>query len=541
MSQADNTADILYQQLQMLGDRELQVEYLNQLQWTEPIAQILPLVNDETALRVVKLALEIDLCLGAKLAGAVKPELQSTTVDWVISTEVSPAFLFDLVGITGSDAAIPFLVKVVNEEKNAYYAIHTLGKIATEAAVEVLIEIYHDAQRNNSQKEIDDVIYPLATIGTEAAVEVLIEIMNDERWNDYDMLGACTEAAQALANINSESARQALVRWCLKYFDWTDFSSIAAEILIPIATPEIVPELQKFLENEEYDDYLRQDAAMVLDAINAKASINEDEPQLTPTSSQPNLVSLEQLLHDQDESVRFSAVKKLGGVASEAVIPLLQHALNDEYVGVRRCAAEQLGILGTESAVAGLIQALNDENSAVRWSAAEGLGKIGAESATTALIAALNDESAGVRSLVVEALGKIPTAAAMLGVQQALSDADIWVRLNAAQAIGSEECVQILRQALSDRNVNIRSKAAFALGEVGAKSAIPELIVTLTDEEAKVRTNTLAALGKIVTPESLSALLRMLEETQNFTQLAETIDSLQKALGYYNPLYCIHS
>jgi HEAT repeat protein len=513
MSQADNTVDILYQQLQTLGDRELKTEYLNSWKWTEAIARILSEVDDETALRVVKLALEIDLCLGAKLAGAVKQELQTTTVDLLLSTEVSEAFLFKLLGMTGSDAVIPFLVQALNDdEENSYY-----------------------------------VTQALAQIGTEAAVQVLIEIMNDEQRNDYEISATCVEAAQALENINSESARQALVRWCLKYFDWSDFSSTAAEILSPIATLEIVPELLKFVENEEYDDYLRADAAMVLDAINAKASITatssdgSDEQQLTQSNSQPDSMALEQLLHDQDESVRISAIKTLGEVGSEAVIPLLQQALNDEYVGVRRCAAEQLGILGTESTVAGLIQALNDENSAVRWSAAEGLGKIGAESATTALISALNDESAGVRSLVVEVLGKIPTAPAMLGVQQALSDADIWVRLNAAQAIGSEECREILRQALSDRNANIRSKAAFALGEVAATSAIPELIVALTDEDSTVRTNTITALGKIVAPESLSTLLRRLEETQNFTELAETIDSLQKALGYYNPRYCTHS
>ncbi|MBD2196517.1 MULTISPECIES: HEAT repeat domain-containing protein [Calothrix] len=521
MSPADDTAEILYQQLQILSDRELQVEYLNSWKWTEAIALILPKVDDETALRVVKLALEVDLCLGAKLAGAVKPELQSTTVDLLLDTDVYPAFLFKLLGMTGTDAAISFLVNALNDDEDYAFLI-------TPA---------------------------IAEIGTEAAVLALTEIINDEQRYDYEISGTCVEAAQALGNINSESARQALMSWCLKYFDWSDFSSTAANILIPIATPEIVPELLKFVENEEYDDYVRADATMVLDAINAKASIatvplntsDEDEQQVNQSNSQLDLVTLEQLLQDEDESVRISTVKKLGEVGSEAVIQLLQQALNDEYVGVHRCAAEQLGSLGTESAVAGLIQALSDENSAVRWSAAEGLSKIGAESATTALIAALNDESAGVRSLVVEALGKIQTASAVLAVQQALSDADIWVRLNAAQALGKigfEECIEILRQALSDRNFNIRSHAAFALGEISAKSAIPELIVALTDENSKVRTNTIAALGKIVAPESLSALLRMLEETQDYTELAavmNTIYALQKFFGYYNPNYCTNS
>lgn len=136
------------------------------------------------------------------------------------------------------------------------------------------------------------------------------------------------------------------------------------------------------------------------------------------------------------------------------------------------------------------------------------------------------------RSLVAQALGKIHTEAALLGLQPALSDADIWVRLNASQGIGSEESVKILRQALSDRNPKIRSKAALALGEVGAVSAVPELIVALTDEDSTVRENTISALGKIVAPESLSALLH------NYSKFVGTIHSLQKALGYYHPRYC---
>jgi HEAT repeat protein len=57
----------------------------------------------------------------------------------------------------------------------------------------------------------------------------------------------------------------------------------------------------------------------------------------------------------------------------------------------------------------------------------------------------------------------------MSGVEQALNDADVWVRLNAAQAlgkIGSTQSIEMLRQAMSDRNPNIRCKAAFALGEI---------------------------------------------------------------------------
>ncbi|HEY9601360.1 MAG TPA: hypothetical protein V6C85_07110 [Allocoleopsis sp.] len=58
---------------------------------TELLALMLELLEDEAqAVRVVKLALEVDLRLGARLAGAVKQEFQEQTVDLVAELKVAP-------------------------------------------------------------------------------------------------------------------------------------------------------------------------------------------------------------------------------------------------------------------------------------------------------------------------------------------------------------------------------------------------------------------------------------------------------------------
>ena len=58
-----------------LSDDELQWEYLNYLKWTEVVALMMQLVDNQSqAVRLVKLALEIDWQLGARLAGEVKEE-----------------------------------------------------------------------------------------------------------------------------------------------------------------------------------------------------------------------------------------------------------------------------------------------------------------------------------------------------------------------------------------------------------------------------------------------------------------------------------
>ncbi|NEQ71586.1 MAG: NACHT domain-containing protein, partial [Symploca sp. SIO2D2] len=64
------TAEQLLERLASLSDQQLKWDYLNYLKWTEPLALMMELLEDrEQAMRVVKLALEVDWLLGARLAG----------------------------------------------------------------------------------------------------------------------------------------------------------------------------------------------------------------------------------------------------------------------------------------------------------------------------------------------------------------------------------------------------------------------------------------------------------------------------------------
>jgi hypothetical protein len=99
-----------------LSDEELKRGYLNYLKWTEPLAMMLELVEDEAqALRVVKLALPVDLRLGARLAGAVKSSWQEQTVSFVVGLEIPQLLKIQLLGLTKSDRAIPVLVKALED------------------------------------------------------------------------------------------------------------------------------------------------------------------------------------------------------------------------------------------------------------------------------------------------------------------------------------------------------------------------------------------------------------------------------------------
>jgi uncharacterized membrane protein YwaF len=68
--------------LSQLTNRELQSNYLNYLDRTPEIASILAQITDkDLALRIVNLALEVDLFLGASLTASLSPDLQKIVVD----------------------------------------------------------------------------------------------------------------------------------------------------------------------------------------------------------------------------------------------------------------------------------------------------------------------------------------------------------------------------------------------------------------------------------------------------------------------------
>lgn len=99
-----NSAENLLQKLPQLSDQQLKSEYLSRSKLIELLGPILQQVTDkDQALRVVKLALEIDKKLGAKLAGAVKAEFQRQTVSLIAQLKIPTVSKIQLLGLTRSE------------------------------------------------------------------------------------------------------------------------------------------------------------------------------------------------------------------------------------------------------------------------------------------------------------------------------------------------------------------------------------------------------------------------------------------------------
>nr|NCS46939.1 NACHT domain-containing protein [Microcystis aeruginosa BK11-02] len=207
------TAEELRDKLRLghLSDEQLKWDYLNYLKWTEPMALLLGLLDNETqAKRVVKLGLEIDLKLGARLAGEVNFKFQKQTVELVLRLDVPKRFKVELLGLTKSNEVVNELLKALEDSDKDVRrnAAETLAKIGSETAIAWLLKALEDSDEDVRW----NAAFALGKIGSETAIAWLLKALQDSDW-DFRR-----KAAFALGKIGSETAIPGLLK-ALEYSD----------------------------------------------------------------------------------------------------------------------------------------------------------------------------------------------------------------------------------------------------------------------------------------------------------------------------------
>lgn len=135
---------------------------------------------------------------------------------------------------------------------------------------------------------------------------------------------------------------------------------------------------------------------------------------------------------------------------------------------------------------------------------------------TSVLAARLSVEDEGIRSRAVEALGQIgvPDATITHRLVEILKGDTDQLRSKAAGVLGqfgeiAQGAITALEKALADNAARVRMNAAWALGEMGqpSRSTVSALIKLLkTEQDPKVRFNTLQTLKKFGTSEAIKAV-----------------------------------
>jgi HEAT repeat protein len=194
---------------------------------------------------------------------------------------------------------------------------------------------------------------------------------------------------------------------------------------------------------------------------------------------------------------RLQAIEQLANSGDPAGIDVLIEALQDRDGQVPVRAAEALGRLRVVRAVPALMTALKDKEEYIRWAAADALAQLG-EPAVEPLVALLRDPNPVMRDVAIRTLGKIGPAA-VPGLSSALKNPLKAMRETAADALGGihhERAVPPLLEALADKELTVREKAARALVSVGTK-AVPSLFAALNHGNPEVKKRAAWALEKL--------------------------------------------
>lgn len=448
-------------QLPTLTDEQLRQDYLHpSLDWLLPL---MPELADAQALRLVKLALTVSQTGGARLAGAVKPQLQTRTIKLITELEVPLAVQYFLLGLTGSDQAIAPLkaalatVQPGDAAKSylAQVAVRALRQLATEAAVaELLNALAHPDSEVQAW-----VAWALAEIGNEAAIAGLLKSLSHESgviqgWAAWALGQIGTlEAVQGL--INALQSPEAEVRWK------------AASALGKTWHPEAEMPLIQALSDP--DTYVQGRAAFALRHFG-----NDDViARLLNTFATPSVY------------VWTQAILALGAIATPTAIAGLLDLLNHPHEDVRIAVISALRDIGTEAVLPGLLKGLQDPDFYVRGRAVEALYQIESETAVSGLLIALQDPSEYVSDRAVQALAALGTPRAIAGLQQLLK--------NESQKLRVQDLIdQTLqhRQTNSGCSLSVREKSAVPSPQ---HPELPPLIITSHAEASRYILNSAIA------------------------------------------------
>jgi len=232
------------------------------------------------------------------------------------------------------------------------------------------------------------------------------------------------------------------------------------------------------------------------------------ENQLSPDDyKEREALRLTSLLDSRDEEVRLDTVIRLASLRTAAAGRALASASSDQSARVRAAAIVGIGNSGDPS-FAPIVAArlLEDKSLFVRKCAAYALGKLRSDQSVTALTSGLRDKDLEVRGAAAVALGEYeshdPTAIAALTA--ALSDTSEFVRERSARALGrygrasASAVPTLIRLLTTDPGHGVKLQAAIALGEIGDRSALPDLETATHDKNPYVSRAATEAVKRIV-------------------------------------------
>ena len=192
------------------------------------------------------------------------------------------------------------------------------------------------------------------------------------------------------------------------------------------------------------------------------------------------------------------------------IVEMIATALLPNLRGEDRTALARL--LAERGIVDRAVEGLRSRSSVRRRRSAEMLGAAGYVDAEPDIVRLLDDRDAEVRSTAARALGRIGCARSVGALFRALEDRRVPANTAsmAVLRIGPSGAGAI-RTALDSSSPNVRSTAAELAGSLGLLDVRRAIEAMLDDEHRSVRVSTARALGRLSMPSSCAPLVARLE------------------------------
>lgn len=412
-----------------------------------------------------------------------------------------------------------------------YRAAEALGNLEEKISVDFLIDTLDDD--DGAVRKM--AAYALGEIGDKKATNPLIKSIENE---NRDYMEICIFA---LGEIGGKKAIEYLI-WVLEWDEEHEIRCMAADALAKVGSYRAVPALIAALKDE--NNIVRYSAADALGELGDERAVNPLINALNDESWQVRKCSLNalrkirklpfqtliSLLNEEDPHVKERAISIIERTGDAKFIPYLQAMINDEDPDVCECVGLALKTLKTKKNRKNNVNQLSKSKikNNNKKQPINGLGNISSDEALDILIEALSENDPDIRNRAAKALGEINDPIAVPHLINALNDENASVQWRVLEALAKikEPAVLPLIGALSDEDPDIRSGAACALGEIGDNRAIMPLVKNLKDENPKSRWKTVLSLIKFG-EQSVNPLIEVLKE-DNIMVKKKAIEALEE-------------
>jgi HEAT repeat protein len=269
----------------------------------------------------------------------------------------------------------------------------------------------------------------------------------------------------------------------------------AAQILGVLKDKSSIPALLDALRGEFYT--VRVQAALALGQIRDPQAIS----------------ALTQALKDREPEVRAAACIALGKFADPRTFEAISNILlTDLQIDARQAAAQALGGTKRTEAIPYLMEALRDsywwyERDQAVNHLLDAIAKMG-NAVVPSLIEALSDNEGTVKKYAALLLARLPDQRALEPLSISLYDTHFDVCRASAEALASigAPALPILLDALHHPEAWLRQQAVIGLAKSRSAQVVPELLISLNDENREVRKQVIQSLGELRDPRALPVL-----------------------------------